>query len=59
MRASYPLIDDLSRRSTPRPRALDTLRYRRPGWLWLSYILFGITFWTGAGFGIRELLAVL
>ncbi len=29
----------------------------RPGWLWLTYILFGAAFWAGAAFGIRALLA--
>jgi hypothetical protein len=37
----------------------DALRYCPPGWLWLSYILFGIAFWTGAGFGIHALIGVL
>ena len=34
-------------------------RYRRPGWFWLGYMCFGIAFWTGVGFGIHALIAVL
>ena len=29
----------------------------RPGWLWLTYILFGAAFWAGIAIGIRALLA--
>jgi hypothetical protein len=59
MRVPSPLIDDLSRRPAPPPRAHGTLRYRRSGWLWLGYIVFGIALWIGAGFGIHALVNVL
>jgi hypothetical protein len=39
--------------------AVNAPRYSLAGWLWLSYILVGIAFWTGAGFGIRALLVVI
>ena len=52
-------IDDFLTRSEDRPKAKDGARSRYPGWFWLGYILFGIAFWTGAGFGILALVAVL
>jgi hypothetical protein len=58
MRAPLALIDDLSR-SDGQPKAVDVVPFRRPGWIWLGYILFGIAFWTGVGFGIRALIAAL
>jgi hypothetical protein len=60
MRAPLALIDDLSQRSDDQPKTVDAVPYRRPGyWIWLGCIVFCIAFWTGAGFGIRELIAVL
>jgi len=58
MRALSPLIDDLSR-PDGQPRTGDVVPYRRPGWIWLGCIVFGIAVWTGVGFGIRALIDVL
>jgi hypothetical protein len=52
VRASSPITtDELSN--------VTVSRYRRPGWFWLGYMCFGIAFWTGVGFGIHALIAVL
>jgi len=60
MRAPSALIDDLSRRPDVKPTNFDPAPFRRPGyWITLSCILYCITFWTGVGFGIRALVAVL
>ena len=57
MRASSPLIDDLSRRSTPQPGLFDT---RDPDiWITLGCVVYCTAFWIGVGFGIRALIAVL
>jgi hypothetical protein len=32
---------------------------RRPGWLWIGYMAFGIAFWAGLGFAIRAFLVVI
>lgn len=37
----------------------DAPRCRRPGWLWLGYMVFGVALWIGAGYGICALIAVL
>jgi hypothetical protein len=58
MRASLALIDD-TLRPDDQPRAVEAVPFRRPGWIWLGCIVFGIAFWTGAGFGIRALVAAL
>lgn len=38
---------------------VDVPRCRRPGWMWLGCILFGVAVWTGVGFGIHALIDVL
>ena len=58
MRASLALIDDLSR-PDDQSKTGDAMLFRRPGWIWLGCIVFGIAFWTGVGFGSRALVAVL
>jgi len=50
-KVSWQLVDKLS--------AVDAKRCRRPGWVWLGCIVFGIAVWTGVGFGIRALIDVL
>jgi len=49
-------MDDASRRFNA---IIDATRCRRPGWIWLGCIVFGVAVWTGAGFGIRALIAAL
>jgi hypothetical protein len=56
MRALSPLIDELSRRPAPRPRAPDS---RLEIWITLGYIVYCAAFWVGVGFGIRALVVVL
>jgi hypothetical protein len=48
-------IYDLSWRPDDQPRAAGVKRFRYPGWIWLSYIMFGIAVWTGVAFGIAAL----
>jgi len=60
MLAPFADIDDLSRRPDVRRKTVDVAPFRRPGyWIWLGSIVFNIAFWTGVGFGIRALVAVL
>jgi hypothetical protein len=59
MRARIALIDDLSRRPDVRPQTVAPVPFRYPGWIWLSFIVFGIVIWTGAGIAIHTLIAVL
>jgi hypothetical protein len=60
MRQPLALVDDLSPLPENQPRAPYAAPFRRPGyWILLGQIVFGIAFWTGAGFGIRALIAVL
>ena len=37
--------------------ASSTPGLNRPGWLWLTYILFGAGFWAGMALGIHALWA--
>jgi hypothetical protein len=59
MRGPFALVDDLSQRPDDQPKTVDAVPFRYPGWIWLGYIVFGIAFWTGVGFGSRALVAVL
>jgi len=59
MRVPLALIDDLSLLPDVQPKDPDAARWRLPGWSWLGCIVFGIAVWTGVGFGIRALIAVL
>jgi hypothetical protein len=56
MREPLALIDDPSRRPDDQPRAIEVAGYRYLGGFWLGFIVLGITFWTGIGFGIRALV---
>jgi hypothetical protein len=51
--------EDFSWGADDEANTVDAPQCSRPGWLWLGYILFGIAFWTGVGFGIHALSAVL
>ena len=57
MRAHSTLISDLLWRDGQQRIVAP---YRDPRyWIWLGIILFNIAVWTGVGFGIRALAAVL
>ena len=58
MRAPSTFINDLLWRDGPQ-RSVDA-PYRYPRyWIWVGIIVFSFAFWTGVGFGIRALAAVL
>ena len=59
MRAPLAFTDDLLQRHDDQRKAAAATRYGRPGWLWVGYIVFGIAFWTGVGYGTRALIGVL
>jgi len=50
MRLSLALINDLPRRKT-----VNAAQFRHPGWVLFGCIMFGVTCWTGVGFGIGAL----
>jgi hypothetical protein len=52
-------IEAFSRGAGDEASTVDAARCRRPGWLWLGYMVSGVAFWIGVGFGIRALIAVL
>jgi hypothetical protein len=52
-------IEDFSWGADVEASTVNAPRCSRPGWLWLGYILFGIAFWTGAGFGISAFIGAL
>jgi hypothetical protein len=59
MLAPFADIDGLSQRPDDQPKTVDAVRFRRPGWIWLGCIVFGIVFWISVGFGIRALVGVV
>jgi hypothetical protein len=52
-------IEDFSWGADDEASTVEARRCRRPGWFWLGCILFGVAVWTGVGFAIRALIAVL
>jgi hypothetical protein len=56
-----PLADteELSWGADNEASAIDAPWWRRPGWIWLGYIMLGVAFWTAVGFGIQALIAAL
>ena len=58
MRAPSTLINDLLWRDG-QPKTIEA-PYRDPRyWIWLGIIAFNVAFWTGVGFGIHTLAAML
>jgi hypothetical protein len=51
-------IDDLSWEADDEASCVGAPWCHRLGWIWLSYILFGIAFCSGAGFAICALIAM-
>ena len=52
-------IDGLSWQLVDKLNAGDAAQCRRPGWIWLGCIVFGIAVWTGVEFGIHALVGLL
>jgi hypothetical protein len=58
MRAPSTFINDLLWRDGLQ-RTVDAPYGHPRYWIWLGIVVFNITCWTGVGFGIRALAAVL
>jgi hypothetical protein len=57
--SSSAITEHLTCWADDEPSIFTESRCRRPGWLWIGYMAFGIAFWAGLGFAIRALLVAI